>query len=242
MPGTSSARDAQGADAPKLSAVNRTRRSAGWTRRPARGPSSAPTPTARSSRARTPRATRSRRASCRPSCARTWSRCTRSRAAPTTSPTSPNTRGAAPRRSTAGKRSCGRCFHGEADHPVFVALADTIEKRDLPDPAARGHAGRVPHGPGREALRDHRGAARLHRALRRAGRAPAAGAVRLPRSGAGALRRRAVDRAAADQLLAGRRRSTPPAIASTSPPRISTSSASPRPTSRRSSPRRRCAI
>ena len=32
---------------------------------------------------------------------------------------------------------------------MFVALADTIEKRDLPDPAARGHADRVPHGPGR---------------------------------------------------------------------------------------------
>jgi squalene synthase HpnC len=28
----------------------------------------------------------------------------------------------------------GRCCHGEADHPVFVALADTIEKRDLPIP------------------------------------------------------------------------------------------------------------
>jgi squalene synthase HpnC len=27
-----------------------------------------------------------------------------------------------------------RCSHGEADHPVFVALADTIEKRDLPIP------------------------------------------------------------------------------------------------------------
>ncbi|HEY2900862.1 MAG TPA: squalene synthase HpnC [Polyangia bacterium] len=27
-----------------------------------------------------------------------------------------------------------RCFHGEADHPVFIALADTIEKRDLPLP------------------------------------------------------------------------------------------------------------
>jgi squalene synthase HpnC len=27
-----------------------------------------------------------------------------------------------------------RCFHGEADHPVFVALADTIERRDLPVP------------------------------------------------------------------------------------------------------------
>jgi hydroxysqualene synthase len=27
-----------------------------------------------------------------------------------------------------------RCFHGEATHPVFVALADTIEKRDLPHP------------------------------------------------------------------------------------------------------------
>ncbi len=27
-----------------------------------------------------------------------------------------------------------RCFHGEADHPVFIALADTIEKRDLPVP------------------------------------------------------------------------------------------------------------
>jgi squalene synthase HpnC len=27
-----------------------------------------------------------------------------------------------------------RCAHGEADHPVFVALADTIEKRDLPIP------------------------------------------------------------------------------------------------------------
>jgi len=27
-----------------------------------------------------------------------------------------------------------RCTHGEATHPVFVALADTIEKRDLPIP------------------------------------------------------------------------------------------------------------
>jgi squalene synthase HpnC len=27
-----------------------------------------------------------------------------------------------------------RCSHGEAEHPVFVALADTIEKRDLPIP------------------------------------------------------------------------------------------------------------
>src|SRR5205814_10732311 len=27
-----------------------------------------------------------------------------------------------------------RCFHGEATHPVFVALADTIEKRALPLP------------------------------------------------------------------------------------------------------------
>jgi len=27
-----------------------------------------------------------------------------------------------------------RCYHGEADHPVFIALADTIERRDLPLP------------------------------------------------------------------------------------------------------------
>jgi squalene synthase HpnC len=27
-----------------------------------------------------------------------------------------------------------RCFHGEASHPVFVALADTIDKRSLPLP------------------------------------------------------------------------------------------------------------
>jgi hydroxysqualene synthase len=27
-----------------------------------------------------------------------------------------------------------RCFHGEATHPVFVALSDTIEKRSLPHP------------------------------------------------------------------------------------------------------------
>lgn len=27
-----------------------------------------------------------------------------------------------------------RCFHGEATHPIFIALADTIEKRDLPVP------------------------------------------------------------------------------------------------------------
>jgi hydroxysqualene synthase len=27
-----------------------------------------------------------------------------------------------------------RCFHGEATHPVFVALSDTIDKRDLPHP------------------------------------------------------------------------------------------------------------
>jgi squalene synthase HpnC len=28
----------------------------------------------------------------------------------------------------------GRCSHGEATHPVFVALADTIERRELPIP------------------------------------------------------------------------------------------------------------
>jgi squalene synthase HpnC len=27
-----------------------------------------------------------------------------------------------------------RCFHGEATHPVFIALADTIDRRDLPLP------------------------------------------------------------------------------------------------------------
>lgn len=27
-----------------------------------------------------------------------------------------------------------RCFHGEARHPIFIALADTIEKRNLPLP------------------------------------------------------------------------------------------------------------
>jgi len=27
-----------------------------------------------------------------------------------------------------------RCFHGEATHPVFIALSDTIEKRNLPHP------------------------------------------------------------------------------------------------------------
>lgn len=27
-----------------------------------------------------------------------------------------------------------RCFHGEASHPIFIALADTIEKRNLPLP------------------------------------------------------------------------------------------------------------
>ena len=27
-----------------------------------------------------------------------------------------------------------RCFHGEAEHPVFIALSDTIERRDLPVP------------------------------------------------------------------------------------------------------------
>jgi squalene synthase HpnC len=27
-----------------------------------------------------------------------------------------------------------RCFHGEAQHPVFIALADTIDRRDLPLP------------------------------------------------------------------------------------------------------------
>jgi squalene synthase HpnC len=32
------------------------------------------------------------------------------------------------------EEALGRCCHGEADHPVFVALADTIEKRDLPIP------------------------------------------------------------------------------------------------------------
>ena len=89
---------------------------------------------------------------------------------------------------------------------MFVALADTIEKRDLPHPpfedllsafrtdmevrryatfsSLRGYTARSadPVGPA------------------------AAGAVRLPRSRAGALRRRDLHRPAADQLLAGRGR------------------------------------
>jgi squalene synthase HpnC len=32
------------------------------------------------------------------------------------------------------EEALGRSAHGEADHPVFIALADTIEKRDLPIP------------------------------------------------------------------------------------------------------------
>ena len=32
------------------------------------------------------------------------------------------------------EEALNRCSHGEADHPVFVALCDTIEKRDLPIP------------------------------------------------------------------------------------------------------------
>jgi squalene synthase HpnC len=32
------------------------------------------------------------------------------------------------------EEALGRAAHGEADHPMFIALADTIEKRDLPIP------------------------------------------------------------------------------------------------------------
>jgi squalene synthase HpnC len=32
------------------------------------------------------------------------------------------------------EEALARCCHGEADHPVFVALCDTIERRDLPIP------------------------------------------------------------------------------------------------------------
>ena len=80
-----------------------------------------------------------------------------------------------------------RCSHGEADHPVFIALADTIEKRDLPIPP----------------LDDMLTAFRMDMEVRRyatfqalrgytvalgpSGRALAAGALRLPRSGAGPL-------------------------------------------------------
>jgi squalene synthase HpnC len=32
------------------------------------------------------------------------------------------------------EEALARCSHGEADHPVFIALADTIERRDLPIP------------------------------------------------------------------------------------------------------------
>ncbi|HVZ86469.1 MAG TPA: squalene synthase HpnC [Polyangia bacterium] len=32
------------------------------------------------------------------------------------------------------EEALNRCSHGEADHPVFVALCDTIERRDLPIP------------------------------------------------------------------------------------------------------------
>jgi squalene synthase HpnC len=32
------------------------------------------------------------------------------------------------------EEALARCAYGEADHPVFIALADTIEKRDLPIP------------------------------------------------------------------------------------------------------------
>ena len=99
-----------------------------------------------------------------------------------------------------------RCCHGEADHPVFVALADTIEKRDLPIPPLEDMltAFRMDLDVQRyatfAALRGY-----TARSAEPVGPA-AAGAVRLPRSGAGALRRRDVDGAAADELLAGRRR------------------------------------
>jgi hypothetical protein len=134
-----------------------------------------------------------------------------------------------------------RCSHGEADHPVFVALADTIEKRDLPIPpledmltafrmdldvkryatiaALRGYTARSAEPVGRLLLalfgyRDPSWCATPTRCRPRCSS---------PTSGRTSP-------------------ATPPAIASTSPPRICTSSASPRPTSRRSSPRRRCAI
>ena len=64
-----------------LASAGRRRRIAS-TRRPA-------SPTARRSRARTTRTSRSAACFCRASCGRTWRRSTRSRAAPTTSPTSP---------------------------------------------------------------------------------------------------------------------------------------------------------
>ena len=80
-----------------------------------------------------------------------------------------------------GARAAGRGATARPTHPVFVALADTIEKRDLPDPAARGSAVGVPHGHGGAPLRELQRAARLHGAVRRARRASAAGAVRLPR-------------------------------------------------------------
>ena len=90
-----------------------------------------------------------------------------------------------------------RCCHGEADHPVFVALADTIEKRDLPIPPLEDMLAAFRMDLDVRRYATFAGAARLHGALGRAGRPPAAGAVRLPRRRAGALRRRDVDGAAA---------------------------------------------
>ena len=180
--------------------------SAGWTRPPGPGRSIAPTTTARSSRAPTTRATRSPRASCPPEL----------------------------RPHLIALYAFARSADDFADEPEYEGRRDEALDRweeELQPLLLR--RGRPPglHRPGRHhrearPARSPRSrtcwrrsgwtwrsgatppssAARLHRPLGRAGRAPAAGAVRLPRSRAGALRRRDLHGAAADQLLAGRRR------------------------------------
>ena len=148
----------------------------------ARGPSSAPTRTARSSRAPTPRATRSRRASCR----------------------------AELRPHLVALYAFARSADDFADEPEYEgrriealdrweeALRPLLPRRGRPPGVRRAGRHHREARPARSrrsrtcwprsawtwtcgATRRFAGAARLHRALRRAGRAPAAGAVRLPR-------------------------------------------------------------
>ena len=75
---------------------------------------------------------RLRRCSRAPRCASTSSRCSRSRGSPMTSPTRPSYEGRRVRELDRWEEQLHAAYRGSADHPVFVALADTADRFALP--------------------------------------------------------------------------------------------------------------
>ena len=106
--------------------------------------------------ARTTRTSRSPVGCCRGDCGRTFTTSTPTAAGPTTWPTKPRDPARACDCSTGGRRSSTIATRGDAEHPVFVALAETIAEFEIPARAVCRSAGGLSPGPARHALRDAR--------------------------------------------------------------------------------------